>query len=63
MSMRKRKTFLKATTEIDFEYDFATETLAFGDGERVSEKNRVIKGGLKGLVENGIIREKEQRPD
>ena len=56
----KRKTFLKATTEIDFEYDFATETLAFGDGERVSEKNRVIKGGLKGLVENGIIREKDR---
>ncbi len=56
----KRKTFLKATKEIDFEYDFATETLAFGDGERVSEKNRVIKGGLKGLVENGIIREKDR---
>ena len=38
-SMRSGKTFLEATTEIDFEYDLATDTLAFGsDGERVSRE-------------------------
>ena len=56
----KRKSFLEATTEIDFEYDFATDTLAFGSEGDVSRKNRVIKGGLEGLVKNGVINERDR---
>lgn len=56
----KRKSFLEATTEIDFEYDFATGTLAFGSEGDVSKKNQVIKGGLEGLVKNGVIKERDR---
>lgn len=56
----KRKSFLEATTEIDFEYDFATDTLAFGSEGDASRNSQVVKGGLEGLVRNGIIKERDR---
>ena len=56
----KRKSFLKATTEIDFEYDFATNTLTFGAGDGIGGKSRVISGGLEGLIRSGVIREQDK---
>ena len=57
---REKKKFLSAaTTDLLFEFDIETKTLNFGESGSIYDGKRVIEHCPEGLVEKGLVKEKD----